>query len=100
MSEASAEFAGATALVTGAASGIGRATAMLLAQRGANLLLLDRNLPGAEATAREAARSGREAEALSLDLADPASIEAAAQQILVRGGNHLATPSKVPCSSR
>jgi len=82
MSETAADFAGVTALVTGAASGIGRATAILLARRGADLLLLDRDLPGAEAAAQEAARGGREAAALPVDLADPASIEAAARRIL------------------
>ena len=55
---------------------------MLLARRGADLLLLDRDVPGVEAAAQEASRSGREAQALPLDLADPGSIEAAARQIL------------------
>ena len=42
MSEQSAEFAGRAALVTGGASGIGLATARLLAARGARVAVLDR----------------------------------------------------------
>ena len=43
MTESSPEFAGLTALVTGAASGIGLATARLLAARGARVAVLDRD---------------------------------------------------------
>jgi NAD(P)-dependent dehydrogenase (short-subunit alcohol dehydrogenase family) len=45
MGEQSAEFAGLTALVTGGASGIGLATARLLAARGARVAVLDRVKP-------------------------------------------------------
>jgi 2-keto-3-deoxy-L-fuconate dehydrogenase len=45
MTEQSAEFAGLTALVTGGASGIGLATARLLAARGARVAVLDRVKP-------------------------------------------------------
>src|SRR5580658_3220870 len=45
MTEQSAEFAGLTALVTGGASGIGLATARLLAARGARVAVLDRVEP-------------------------------------------------------
>src|SRR6202789_707355 len=41
--ETSGEFAGLTALVTGGASGIGLATAQLLASRGARVAVLDRD---------------------------------------------------------
>ena len=46
-------FAGRLALVTGAASGLGRATAVALAREGATVVLFDRNAVGLEATARE-----------------------------------------------
>ena len=42
MAEQSGEFAGLAALVTGGASGIGLATARLLAGRGARVAVLDR----------------------------------------------------------
>jgi 2-keto-3-deoxy-L-fuconate dehydrogenase len=48
MTEQSAEFAGLTALVTGGASGIGLATARLLAARGARVAVLDRVKAGPE----------------------------------------------------
>jgi 2-keto-3-deoxy-L-fuconate dehydrogenase len=51
MHEQTAEFAGLTALVTGAASGIGLATARLLAARGARVAAVDRVEADAESTA-------------------------------------------------
>src|SRR5215472_633852 len=48
MTEQSTEFAGLAALVTGGASGIGLATARLLAARGARVAVLDRVKPSAE----------------------------------------------------
>ena len=47
------------AVVSGAAQGLGRATALALAQHGADLVLVDRNLSGAEATATEIQVLGR-----------------------------------------
>src|SRR5207248_11439116 len=47
------ELAGRIALVTGAASGIGRATARLLAARGAHVVVADLNVDGAEEVAAE-----------------------------------------------
>ena len=49
MAEQSTEFAGLAALVTGGASGIGLATARLLAARGARVAVLDRDQPSGEA---------------------------------------------------
>ena len=46
-------FAGKVALVTGAASGIGRAAAIRFAQEGARVFCADLNLAGAEAVAAE-----------------------------------------------
>jgi NAD(P)-dependent dehydrogenase (short-subunit alcohol dehydrogenase family) len=70
-------MSGRIALVTGASSGIGRATAELLASRGAAVALVA--LPGAEL--EEAAGScrshGVEAISVALDVADSAAVEAA-----------------------
>lgn len=62
---------GRTALVTGAASGIGRAVAAALSVRGAQVLVLDRNEEGARAVAEEIG-----GEPLVADLSDGASIDA------------------------
>jgi 3-oxoacyl-[acyl-carrier protein] reductase len=61
---------GLTALVTGAASGMGRATARVFAAEGANVAVTDYNLEGAQAVTNEIAASGGNAKAWRLDVAD------------------------------
>jgi NAD(P)-dependent dehydrogenase (short-subunit alcohol dehydrogenase family) len=70
-------FEGKVALVTGAAGGIGRASALLFARHGARVAVADRNLAGAEETVKlvESADGG-EALAVEVDVADPGSVEA------------------------
>lgn len=65
------DMSGKTALVTGAASGLGRATALRLSEVGANLFLVDMNLDGVEETARLAAEKGVQAVVHAADLSDP-----------------------------
>ena len=67
----------ARALVTGAASGIGRATAMLLAGRGAAVACLDVNADG---LAETAAAIGERALPIPCDVTDLAAVEAAVSQ--------------------
>lgn len=69
---------GKVAFITGAGSGIGRATARLLSQGGADVVVCDINLPGAEKTAQEAVALGRRALALRVDVTNLAEVEAAA----------------------
>jgi 3-oxoacyl-[acyl-carrier protein] reductase len=57
------------ALVTGAARGIGRATALKLAQEGANVIVCDVNLEDAEATAKDIEALGRKAMASNANIA-------------------------------
>ncbi len=68
-----------TALVLGAASGIGRASAEALAALGAHVICADRDAEGAAATAA-AIRPGGSAEALAVDATDGAAIERMAEQ--------------------
>jgi NAD(P)-dependent dehydrogenase (short-subunit alcohol dehydrogenase family) len=71
------EFDGKVALVTGAASGVGRATADLLAARGAAVVCVDRRWEEVDALAAEIAAAGGEALGVQCELRDPAAIDAA-----------------------
>ena len=76
---------GRCALVTGAASGLGLATALGLAQCGAQVLIADRNVAGGEAAVQRVRDAGGSAEFLELDLGDLAAIRAFAQALNARG---------------
>jgi NAD(P)-dependent dehydrogenase (short-subunit alcohol dehydrogenase family) len=67
---------GKSALVTGGASGIGRATALALAREGARVLVADCDGAGAEAVAKEIAAAGGVARARQTDVTQPAAVEA------------------------
>jgi len=68
---------GRTALVTGAASGMGLAIAQELVARGDRVALLDRNGEGAEQAAKALRDMGGEVIALAADVADRGSVDAA-----------------------
>jgi NAD(P)-dependent dehydrogenase (short-subunit alcohol dehydrogenase family) len=70
------DFEGKVALVTGAAGGIGRASALLFAEHGARVAVADRNLAGAEETVRLVGAAGGRALAIEVDVADAASVAA------------------------
>lgn len=77
-------FANKTALITGAASGIGRATALGFAAEGAKLILLDINRGGLEETLDQAGGAG---DIVCTDLSDPAgAAKAAGHAIEAAGG--------------
>jgi rhamnulose-1-phosphate aldolase/alcohol dehydrogenase len=83
------ELAGRVALITGGASGIGRATARLLASRGAHVVVADRNVDGAEEVATElnASLGPRRALAVSVDVtSEDAVIEMTHRTVLEYGG--------------
>src|SRR5438034_11181442 len=68
------------AVVVGAASGIGEATAVALSESGAMVVCADVDLAGAEATASRMSRGGRKATALMLDITDPKRSDPASAQ--------------------
>jgi 3-oxoacyl-[acyl-carrier protein] reductase len=70
-------IAGRVAVVTGAASGMGRATAHLLADEGAAVAVLDRTPGGAATVAEDIVGNGGRAVAIDVDLADAAATTAA-----------------------
>jgi len=69
------EMQGQTVIVTGGASGIGKATAFLLAREGARVFIGDIDQTGGQAAAAEGAAARLTIEYLPLDLTDAASIE-------------------------
>ena len=62
------------ALVTGGASGIGRATALLFAEEGARVVVNDLHLAAAEKTVQEMGAAGAHACALAADVADSGQV--------------------------
>jgi NAD(P)-dependent dehydrogenase (short-subunit alcohol dehydrogenase family) len=62
------------ALVSGAASGLGRASALALAEHGADLMLADLNTDGVERTAADIAALGRRAVPVTCDVSNPVAI--------------------------
>ena len=77
---------GLTALVTGAASGMGRATARVFAAEGANVAVTDLTSEAAEAVAREIAADGGSAKAWVLDVADRNAIAAVVDEVAAHFG--------------
>jgi 2-hydroxycyclohexanecarboxyl-CoA dehydrogenase len=74
------------AVVTGAASGIGRATAEALADEGARVIIADIDGDKGEAAAAAIREKGRNAEFRQVDLTDEASIAAFAQSVQSKVG--------------
>jgi 3-oxoacyl-[acyl-carrier protein] reductase len=77
---------GKVALVTGAAQGIGRAVALLLARNSADIVISDINLGKAEETAKEVEAIGRRALALKANVASLDEVEHMIEAILERFG--------------
>lgn len=73
-------------LVTGASSGIGRATALAFAQRRARLVLAARGVQALERVAAQCARLGAQAIAVPTDVTDPKAVRALAGAALRRFG--------------
>ena len=67
-------FQGKTILITGAASGIGRATALIFAREGANVVCADINEKGVKETAHQVNEIGSQALALTIDVSKRAAV--------------------------
>ena len=81
---------GKVAVITGGASGIGKAVATRSAAEGMKLVLADIEEPVLEATARELAAEGAEVRAVVTDVSDAASVRALRDETLQHfGGAHL-----------
>jgi NAD(P)-dependent dehydrogenase (short-subunit alcohol dehydrogenase family) len=77
---------GEVAVVTGAAQGIGFATAEALSEAGAYVVITDMNEAGAAKAAAKLKAQGRKADHIALDVTDPRAAEMAQSQITQRHG--------------
>ena len=73
-------------IVTGASSGIGRHTALLLARKGVRVVLASRDVVRLEECAKEIRAGGGEAAIIPTDVADPAQIQALVRETMARLG--------------
>jgi NAD(P)-dependent dehydrogenase (short-subunit alcohol dehydrogenase family) len=80
------ELSGRIAVITGAGSGIGRSTALLLARLGARVHVTDVDVGRAEAVAGEIAASGGEGASRQLDVTDADAVEALAASVFEADG--------------
>jgi len=96
---------GKVALVTGAASGMGRATAFLFADEGARVAAVDVNRQGVEDVVAEIQKAGGEAQGWPLDLRDPNGIKALVDAVRERFGgidilvNNAGISRPAPCEA-
>ena len=79
-------FGGRVAVVTGAGSGLGRATAHLLASEGGNVAALDISEGSAQRTVDEIKEAGGNATALRTDVSDPESVSTTMKEIVAQLG--------------
>src|SRR5262245_10650743 len=77
---------GRVALITGAASGIGKAIALALAGEGALVVVADVNEPAGNSAAVQLVEQGRRARFVGIDVTDEASVEAAVGSALAVEG--------------
>src|SRR5262245_8266394 len=79
-------FEGKVVLVTGAASGIGRATALRVAEEGADVACVDVSLPGLRETAESVEAFGRKVAVFECDVSQEESVEKTVHAVVARFG--------------
>ena len=82
----SRSISGRTAIITGAASGMGRATAILFAQEGANVAVTDLDQAACENVVAKIKEAGGKAHAFALDVSDHTAIKSVVDQVADRFG--------------
>ena len=80
-------FSGKTVIITGAASGIGRAAAEIFAREGANVVCADLNDAGTREAASAVNAKGSQALAMKVDVTDRAQVEAMVKRAIDAFGN-------------
>ena len=79
-------LAGRVAMVTGAGSGIGSASAEIIAREGAHVVVVDRDAAGAEATLEQIRQNGGASQVIALDVTDDAAVRSAIDSVIARFG--------------
>ena len=74
------------AIITGAASGIGKEIAIVFAREGAKVAIADLNLDAAEATAREIDPTGARTLGVAMDVADETQVDAGTAKVIAKFG--------------
>ncbi len=82
----SQQLAGKVAYITGSASGIGKAIALLYAQEGAKIVIADLNKEAAEATAKELQALGAQAIGLAVDVTNEDQVNDSVEQMVKQFG--------------
>ena len=100
------DLTGKVAVISGAAQGLGKAASLAVAQAGANVVLVDRNILGLEATADLIRKMGHKALVSVTNVSDPDAIAELFKQIdlefgrvdflgNIAGDGHLAKPEEL-----
>lgn len=81
MTQSMFDLTGKVAVVSGAAQGMGQATALAMGECGADVVLVDRNREGAEATARRIREVGRRVVVRDTNVSDPDAISSLFKEV-------------------